>query len=272
MLLDVLDPIALLTRDLRQAAVTLSDQEARYLVDSYYIMQDDRKRAHNQVRALGEAAEPHSIILWIGDNSQKLENNIKSVLGVYANSKEVGRWSQSIVGIGPVLSAGLIAYIPIETTPGVSNLWAFAGQSPEAQWERGQKRPWNAGLKVLCWKIGESFVKTCNNKDSFYGPFYKQWKAEEESANEKGLFKDQAESILADKKLGKETVARQAYEKGILPPAHIHARARRRVVKFFLSHWWEVAYECHYGHKPDNRPYVIDRLGHKDYIAPPNWG
>ena len=32
----------------------MTTMEARYLVDAYYLMQDDRKRAHNQVRAMEE--------------------------------------------------------------------------------------------------------------------------------------------------------------------------------------------------------------------------
>ncbi len=43
-------PVTRLSRDLVHAATTLSEDEARYLVDAYYLMQDDRKRAHNQVR------------------------------------------------------------------------------------------------------------------------------------------------------------------------------------------------------------------------------
>ena len=37
-----------LTRDLKNAARTLSDAEARFLVDAYYMMQRDRIRASNQ--------------------------------------------------------------------------------------------------------------------------------------------------------------------------------------------------------------------------------
>ena len=63
------DPLERMKKDLREAAATLSDKEIRYLVDSYYIMQDDRKRAHNQVKALGDNIEPHSIIAWLATNS-----------------------------------------------------------------------------------------------------------------------------------------------------------------------------------------------------------
>jgi hypothetical protein len=234
-------------------------------------MQEDRKRAHNQVRALGENIEPHSVILWLAQNSQTLENNIKGALEVYAKSQAIGQWSLSIVGIGPIISAGLMANVPIEDTPGVSNLWSYAGQSPESKWEKGTKRPWNASLKVLCWKIGESFVKFQNHPEDFYGAYYVERKEQEVAANDRGDFVDQAAKALQEKSFRKDTKAKESYENGQLPPAHIHARAKRWVVKLFLSHWWTVAYTLHYGKGPETMPYVFNRLGHKHFISPPNF-
>ena len=37
-----LTPITRLSRDLRTAAATLTDREARYLVDAYYLIQNNR--------------------------------------------------------------------------------------------------------------------------------------------------------------------------------------------------------------------------------------
>jgi hypothetical protein len=55
-----------------------------------------------------------------------------------------------------------------------------------------------------------------------------------------------------------------------LPPAHIHARAKRYAVKLFLAHYQQVAYELHFGKKPPN-PYPIEILGHAHMIDPPNY-
>jgi hypothetical protein len=62
----------------------------------------------------------------------------------------VSRWAKAQVGIGPVLAAGLAAYIDITRTPTVSALWSLAGLNPTAVWGKGEKRPWNAQLKTLC--------------------------------------------------------------------------------------------------------------------------
>ena len=57
-------PILKLSKDLKAAAVTLSDDEARFLVDSYYQMQANRIRADNQVRSLAKEEAPHEILSW----------------------------------------------------------------------------------------------------------------------------------------------------------------------------------------------------------------
>lgn len=263
-----LDPISKLARDIKAATAELTPSEARYLVDSYYEIQEYRKAAHNQVRALTTSEEPCEIIQWLGDQMETLENQIKRVLDGYTNSLEVGRWMKGITGIGPVLSAGLLAHIDIDKAPTVGHIWRFAGLDPTTKWEKGQKRPWNARLKVLCWKIGESFVKTCNNDKSFYGPIYQERKLLEIQRNEAGQFADQAAAVLQSKKIGKDTEAYAWYSQGKLPPAHLHARACRYAVKLFLSHLHEVWYKEHF-HVAPPAPYPIAHMGHVDKITPP---
>lgn len=265
-----IDPIQRLTKDLKQATATLSEAEARYLVDAYYQMQRDRIRAGNQVRATGEAAEPHAVLLWLAGNTDTLESNIRRALDAYTDSKVVGRWSKSIVGIGPVIAAGLLAHIDITRAATVGKIWRFAGLDPTVTWGKGQKRPWNADLKRLCWIIGECFTKVSGHKDDVYGKLYIMRKAIEQERNEAGAYADQAVASLAAKKFGADTQARKHYEGGRLPPARIHLRAQRYAVKIFLSHWHQVAFESHFG-TPAPKPYVLTHLGHVDEIRVPNW-
>ena len=54
----------------------------------------------------------------------------------------------------------ILAHVNPEKTTTAGKLWAFAGLNPEVKWEAGQKRPWNARLKMLLvYKAGESFIK-----------------------------------------------------------------------------------------------------------------
>ena len=51
-----------LSRDLARAGSELTEQEARFLVDGYYIIQDGRKRANNQLSSM--KTEPHELLTW----------------------------------------------------------------------------------------------------------------------------------------------------------------------------------------------------------------
>lgn len=294
---ELLPVLTKIRKDMRKAAGTLDAREARYLVDLYYQMQENRLRAAGQIRAIqkSETEEPHETLSWFLGQAEILEASIKMALGEFAESRAVGRWSLSICGIGPVIASGLIAHISMniwrcatsatnrcrpeapcsaacrhEPTQTASRIWRYAGLDPSSTWEKGQKRPWNAALKVLCWKAGQSFVKVSNLEKDFYGKLYQQRKRLETERNEAGAFADQAAAVLAAKRIGKETDAYKAYSIGKLPKAHIQQRAERYAVKIFLSHWHQVAYFETFG-KQAPKPYVIAHLGHADEIQVPNW-
>jgi hypothetical protein len=239
-------------------------------VDTYYQFQERRKASANQERALSKAEEPIALVdFFVGLDSYS-EKKVKQMLQAYAEGKPNASWAMSIRGIGPVIAAGLAAHIDITRAPTVGHIWRFAGLDPTLEWNKGQKRPWNAKLKTLCWKIGESFVKVSNRDDDIYGHIYATRKILEEERNEANQFADQAAARLEKHKLGKTTEAYKAYSKGKLPPAHIHSRAKRYAVKLFLAHYHHVAYEIEYGEAPP-KPYILTQPNHTHYMAPPNW-
>ncbi len=264
-----LDPIVRLTRDLATAAKTLSDAEARFLVDTYYQMQANRIRSAGQVRSLEDSPEPHDVLDWLVTQSETLENQIKRALDKWTDGQIIGQWLKSITGIGPVLASGLIAHTEIDQCPTVGHLWRFAGLDPSVTWGKGQKRPWNAGLKVLCWKVGESFVKVQNLPSDTYGQVYVARKAYEQERNERGGNAEAAKASLEKKKFGKETESYKHYTEGKLPDIQIHRRAQRYAVKLFLAHFHEVYYFLRYQTLPPF-PYALAYLGHAHKIDPPN--
>lgn len=264
-----LTPVARLSRDLTNASVTLSNSEARYLVDAYYMMQDNRMRSHGQIRAMEVSKEPHAILDWFAAQNENLEQQLKRALDKYSAAHPVGEWLRSIHGVGPVIAAGLLAHIDITRAKTAGAIWRYAGLDPTSKWGKGQKRPWNASLKTLCWKVGESFVKQSNHDRCFYGKIYQQRKEAETAANEAGKFADQAAAILESRKIGKDTDAYAAYSVGKLPKAQIHARARRYAVKLFLSHLHGEMYRRILNQEPP-LPYPIAILGHAHMIDPPS--
>jgi hypothetical protein len=262
-------PILKLTKDLKDAATVLSDKEARFLVDMYYQMQDNRIRAEGQVRSMsGDNEEPHEVISWLAKNTRGLENQVKRALDAYSLASPLGRWARSHKGVGPVIAAGLLAHIAFEVNGErvntASRIWSFAGLANK-EWDKGQKRPWNARLKTLCWKLGESFVKVSGYDDAAFGKLYVERKNQEVERNERGEFADQAARKLEKFKIGKTTDAYKAYSTGKLPPAHLHARAKRWAVKLFLACYHRQGYRILFGEEPP-APYPIAHLGHADLI------
>lgn len=256
-------------KDLLASSGLLSAREVRFLVDTYYAVQNFRIAAGGQERAADKLAEPHVFVTWIMDQFWILESEIKKALDRYAQEQRPGRWAMSQHGIGPVITAGLLAHIDITRAPTVGHIWSFAGLNPEAKWKKGEKRPWNARLKVLCWKIGESFKKTYNSPKSIYGKVYRDRKAFEVEKNDSGARAEQAAQTLAEKNIrDKETRAK--YEAGKLPDGRLDARACRYATKLFLAHMHHVMYESHYGKEPP-KPYVVEHLGHVHAIKPPMW-
>lgn len=360
-----LEPLQRLKRDLVVAAKTLSDAEARYLVDLYYQIQGLRIASQNQTRSVDQGVsgrpleeadvdpkvtEPHNVLDWFTMNTAMMEAQIKRALDVYSDQNPVGRWAKSQMGIGPVLASGLLSVLfplmkPSANYPNsfstAGKIWRFAGLDPTQKWfsreqanalveeeikayeaslpkdtltttleflvprialkinrspetlrrqalmgpGKGKKlekitktslsaavaiRPWNASLKVLCWKIGESFIKVQSNPNDYYGKLYAKRKALEQMKNERGDFSELAKDILARKRFGKDTEAYKHLSSGHLPPAQIHARARRYAVKMFLSHLHEVMWRVVHNSAPPV-PYVIEHMGHRDYLPVPGW-
>lgn len=289
-----------LDRDLRASASLLGQDAARYLVDSYYQIQNFRIRLNAQAKASEDAGESNVLLKWFFENVSRLEKNIQRALGEFAQTYTVGRWMNGITGIGPVLSAGFLAHIDIRRSSPVGALWSFAGLNPTRKWlgvkgarellhtvETGEgveealermgpdptaftpeqiesikaaigneskfpltmrqielvsqitgrkfhhilaqaqnvskskrgtvtrdnllralaRRPWNARLKVLCWKTGESFIKNEDKKGDYYGVIYRVRKDQEVAKNRAGEFSEQARQKLKDVNYGAETDA-----------------------------------------------------------------
>ena len=195
-----------------------------------------------------------------------MEDQIKISLDVFSYNQPLGEWARAQVGIGPVIAAGLLAHINIEKATTAGAIWRFAGLDPTTEWKKGKKRPWNASLKALCWKAGESFVKTCNREDAFYGQLYKARKEIEAKKNEAGDFAEQAAEGAA--RVGKTTEAYKAYSVGKLPDGHIHARAKRWAVKRFLADYQTVGFFLQHSKLPPLPYPFVQMEGHTHLTVP----
>lgn len=277
----VLDTLRILVRQDMRSAENLEEQQARYLVDLYYALQDYRIQAAGQVRSATQAAdppdegEPMSLIEVVFATIRNLEDEVSWALGKYAESKQAGQWALSIRGVGPVLTAGLLAHIDMSKASSPSSVWRFAGLDPTAVWAKGQKRPHNAKLKVLCWKLGESWKRfsgpsaDTSKPEALYCRLYRERKEREVTKNEAGDFAELAAKTLAERTF-RDKPTKEIYESGKLPPGRLDLRATRYATKIFLSHFWAVQYEILNG-TPAPDPWAVAHGGHVDKIAIPLW-
>jgi hypothetical protein len=245
----------------------LKADEIAEIVELYYDCQDLRIAHANKDRT----EPPSELVSWLdfwlrqGETviTGKLQNWVLS-----GDSPPEAKWAYSQIGIGPIIAAGLAAHINVEKAQSISAVWKFSGLAPGFDRRvKGQKIPYNARLKVVCWKAGESFVKVSGKDGARYGLLYGQFKAEEIKRNEAGLYREAAQRELATKRFKTEdSVTKKRLLAGMLSDAHLHARAKRRTVKLFLAHYWTIGRERR--NLPVRAPFSEQMLGHDGIIEP----
>lgn len=266
-------PVKQLKRKTVLQAVNFDREHALALAGLYVSTQKVRVGAGNRVdahnRKTDNLADP-GLIQAIKEELHKVELQAARGLKAYATASPLGRWAMSQRGCSYIIAAQLLAHIDVAFARTAGCIWSFAGLDPSKKWEKGEKRPYNARLKTLCWQLGSSFKRVSAHKDAFYGHIYRQRKTQEVRYNEEGRFKDQALQKLADSK-GRRTSPeqRQCWASGKLQPAGLDLRAMRYAVRIFLSHYHAVGRQL-LG-LPVPKPWVLEHGGHVHEIGIPNW-
>lgn len=138
----------------------------------------------------------------------------------------------------------------------VSKYWAWWGlhviDGKAAKRVKGQNINWNPKMKSLAWKIGKQFVMQGDE----YKKIYK---------NEKDRL---AHLRLPLGKCHKYDDCKNKLKKREKPACkgHINNMAKRKAVKIFISHLWEVWRKLE--GLQVTEPYAIEKLGHKTKIEP----
>ena len=251
--------------DALMKAYRLETPDVASAVELYYDAQGLRIQHANKKRT--EAPRTLNIWMdkWLGLGELFFHSKLKEWVTSDRAPAEA-RWALSQIGIGPVIASGLAAHIDIVKAQTPSAVWKFSGLAPGFDRKvKKQKLPYNARLKVLAWKLGESFVKVSGKEDAVYGKLYAEFKAEEIARNKAGKYAEAAARELATKKISdKDTRAK--LESGMLTDGHLHARAKRRAVKVFLCHYW-IKGRLARG-LPIRDPWIKTYGGHQDMILP----
>jgi hypothetical protein len=183
-------------------------------------------------------------LLSLGKETKQIEQRYKTLMNDYLLVEPLWyMWLGKIRGISSILGSNLMKNFGYcETYEYVSSLWRHCGLDPDGAKGRkkGEKIHYNPKLKTLAWKISDSFIK---QRTPVYRDIY-----DSEKARQLSLKEHEAENA---------------------PKSLLHAdlRARRKMVKIFLQHYWLVG--RHIKKLPLSKPYPQDKMGHKHYIPPP---
>ena len=204
----------------------------------------ERIRAVEQGRANGHTA-------WHQDIHDGLEGIEKGIEKLLASKHPLWTdWLCHVRGVGEMTLAQLLGEISTvkghNGHPGigafdtVSSLWKFSGLTPGAKLVKGETASYNTRLKTICSEfVGGGIIKANGEYRRIY-----------------------------DEKKAYYTANRPDWT-----PAHRHFAARRKMVKTFLSHFWEK-WRVLEGY-PVRLPYVIETLGHthldrwEDFVTAP---
>lgn len=139
---------ASMPKDVKQSFVSIpTKEEARFLQDIYYQMQDRRIALQGQIRSIMQGADSESqaventndnlkFLEWLFGQMMNMENNIKMALEAFSDSYYLSRWAKQVCGIGPVLSTCLAANLEIkDETMHAGNWWSYCGLNDN-------NRPW----------------------------------------------------------------------------------------------------------------------------------
>lgn len=120
--------------------VIITNSEMKELVDMFYQVQGSRIALQNRIRAINQGADDGDqntlqILLWNLGNKKREEKEIFKILDAATEQLPVGRWMKQIVGVGPTIAAGIIAYLDVKKANYASNFISYAGLNDN-------NRPW----------------------------------------------------------------------------------------------------------------------------------
>ena len=260
----------------------------RTLVDIYYDFQE--QRIQTQLR-IGAAEREHSLseedlsifgITTIFENAQTFEKDIDRLIRKQLKNHALyNQYLEKITGIGPMLGAGLIAYVDdIEKFDHVSSLWQYCGYGMNRFCENCKKPTW---IKVeyatgtitkklhpfeACPICQNKTISILQKRISGYQSNWNDrlkvlaWKAGTSFVKQKATNSKYRKLYHKIKKAERRKHPQKIVKKSktLYNDGHIHNRSMRKVVKIFLAHFWQT-WRRQQGLEA-TEPYAKQLLGH----------
>lgn len=260
-------------------------EELRYLTDVYVQTQKLRIANANRAQASDEGRDsnaPEPFVVGLVAKFEDLEKDIFRRMKLVVKDHPAWPWLDGVRGMGPTLSTKILGLVgDIENFDTVSKLWSFSGYGLyEGEIQRpikGQTLTFNRRLKTAVYLAGESFIKSRSPYRTIYDASKERYFINKQvhplriagllrpdlgplpnRATPEG--KKEWDRLI---KLGNEGAERDG---NVWTDLHVHNAARRKMVKLFLSHLWEVWRKAE--GLPTRDPYPIEYLGHETYIDP----
>jgi len=232
--------------------------EMRARIALYDDVQKIRISAQHRIRQLGLELED-----WLED-VRHLESEMKEHIESEVSTEAIwDEWLSHVKGIGPIMAGRLIAtfgYCETFENPGkmytLAGLHVEEGKAPRRR--AGRKTGWNPRVRALAWKLSRQLIMA----RGVYARLYKLFKQQEQEKNKprEVPITEAMGDLLAEnygpfkagtkvKEVNFPKIAKWLKSQGIdrvkiiLSPLHIHNRARRKLAKLFLAHYWQVARE-----------------------------
>lgn len=229
----------------------LKHPRLRILVEAYYdfqklrISEGNRLQMYDRFEMLNplQSAKFQEIVNDLKRNEQRI---VKLAQDELKNTPVWLSWLKHVKGIGPMMGAGLIAWIDdVGRFDTVSKLWQYSGfGKPGQKRTKGEKGNWNPRMRTHMWKVIKQMLMA---KNQFYRGHY-------DEAKMKYLMRDDIKEMHKGKK---------GYK------GHVDAMAKRKVAKLFLAHLWEMWRRAE--GLEIRTPYVVEKFGHH-IIPPPEFG
>ena len=187
-------------------------------------------------------------MLEAGQKAEQIENQYKDVMDITGAESVYREWLTNVYGVSSTLTARLLhKFGYCEDFDRVSNLWSYAGLTPDSKREKGEQLSYDPEARKLAWLIADTMIKMGENS-SYRREFFDPYKEKQLDRMEKA--EDMTEAQLE--------------EKTWTPPesqGHAHNRAVRYLAKKFLKHYWAITRDIKGLEVPDE--YIITHGGHE---------
>lgn len=139
--------------------VEIHKESINSLVNAFINIQKQRIVYNNRIKAfyrLGKGDDNSiSMLKWVYNIHEDMENTLKNSLESYVKNTPIGRWLTDIMGIGPILAAKLIYFFDVTKVNHYNQFHSYAGLNDN-------NRPWLGKEK------SKKIVEEVMDKHNFY--------------------------------------------------------------------------------------------------------